>query len=208
MTTEEMLLCPMRAGEGICEPLKKAWPDSLAICCQPGYALISDAICNALHAAHAAGRESVLAKIQGPVAPKIGGVTYLNGSPYREIRCGACDGKIDLGSEKCPACGKAINWEQDQSPALIMTPEEAFNCELCWFEHRELPYSEYAQCELKEGSVVVRIQMFRECYYGHVKEYGSYWRCWTRKPTEEERKGGIWNGHNEEAGTIPSEPVD
>ena len=149
MTDQEMLSCPMRAGEGYCEPLKSAWKDSLAICCQPGYALISENICNALHAAFESGKRATIAEIQ--------------------------------------------------EPTRIMTSGEAFNCELCWFEHRELPYSGYAQSELKEGSVVVRIQMFREYYYGHIEQYGSYWRCWSRKPTEDQRRETPWLNRKEQA---------
>lgn len=31
------------------------------------------------------------------------------------------------------------------------------------------------------------------CLYCECKEYGSVWRVWTQKPTEEERKAAKWN---------------
>lgn len=32
-----------------------------------------------------------------------------------------------------------------------------------------------------------------EHYWAEVSEYGSCWRCWPRKPTDEERKAAKWD---------------
>lgn len=61
----------------------------------------------------------------------------------------------------------------------VMTPEEARNVEVVWVEDRST--REIYPC-------IVKNNMNDSKLY----KYGVQWRCWTAKPTEEQRKAVKW----------------
>lgn len=84
--------------------------------------------------------------------------------------------------------------------AKVLTLEEVINKgdELMWLEYKTAnvswlhsilcPTSPYSDNKMDGYSVSFQS--------GHVQIQGSYgrqWRCWTKKPSEEQRKGTEWN---------------
>ena len=63
----------------------------------------------------------------------------------------------------------------------VMTLEEARNVEVVWVEDRN---------EREIYPCIVKNNMNDSKLY----KYGVQWRCWTARPTEEQREGQDWNG--------------
>lgn len=100
----------------------------------------------------------------------------------------------------------AIGWD-DGDPELILEPlslEAAENLDVCWLEIRAGYYVE--PCAVgstgdfskgKRPVYVIGYDIGNAPLYNDA-EYGSYWRCWAEKPTEEDCKAAPWNDTKQE----------
>ena len=81
--------------------------------------------------------------------------------------------------------------------AQILTLEEACNADIFWYEHKNRVYSpEYGRFSSWEGQSIAIVRLGESGYaFEDPRSYGSWWRCWDKKPTEEVRKATPWEEH-------------
>ena len=91
--------------------------------------------------------------------------------------------------------------------ARVMTLDEVKHVEVCWVEESDetyvYPAIYYGQMKPYEKTVFVVDyddlceRDFEECFNEHRQlsndEYGILWRCWTQRPTDEQRKAVKWD---------------
>ena len=125
------------------------------------------------------------------------------------IRCGYCD--ADTGEQKNAAVAeriwnsfKKVERETDPSIVRVMTLDEVLDASCydaefvrpIWFENRGIFCSPMLMlCSTAERMQdCVRVVSFKNfgptCY--DMRNYGSWWRCWTGKPSEEQMDGTPW----------------
>lgn len=86
----------------------------------------------------------------------------------------------------------ALELLKEQEPRLL-TIEEITGDDECWFEGINGAYG-YADCYMCTGSKEVevhRIDMKPE--YVSWDDFKKKWRCWTARPTDEQRKALKWD---------------
>jgi hypothetical protein len=78
----------------------------------------------------------------------------------------------------------------------VMTLEEALGSEECWLERKDgnVTVADIALNGQDSGGYDVdsnELSTMR-CYIFHSGYYGKYWRCWTSRPTDEQREAVLW----------------
>lgn len=83
-----------------------------------------------------------------------------------------------------------LQYEQD---TRLLTLDEALSvCDYIYFEEKGNKYmSDFYLRDLGDDFVGIEYSGLTTVFY-HKKEYGSTWRCWTAKPTDEERQAAKW----------------
>ena len=77
--------------------------------------------------------------------------------------------------------------------AKILTLEEAMEADIFWFESRGTYSSEYGRvCDEHHNSIAIERLGFTGFAFEDSQFYGSWWRCWDSKPTDEQRKSEPW----------------
>ena len=80
-----------------------------------------------------------------------------------------------------------------QDEPHVLTLEEALNADVCWFESCTIYDSAYGVVYHQAGSNTVQIvRLEHGNAFEDVSDYGSSWRCWNRKPSEEQRRTAEW----------------
>ena len=90
-----------------------------------------------------------------------------------------------------------------KKPLVPLTFEEAYGADYCYIEFsvQEIPRPYVVMIGSMtangENKKIVRIYEFGEdverCLKLRGEDYGKTWRCWPRKPTDEERKAAKWD---------------
>lgn len=129
-----------------------------------------------------------------------------NGEPCTGEKYRTCP-YSPIGKPEYYNCGAAMAADalallREQEPR-VMTLEEvkAYDWDYCYLEEERLPGKEYRAvcgdyaltCITWPCVTSMRIQ------HGDEK-YGKKWRCWTHKPTDEQRKAVKWDGRPDETG--------
>lgn len=81
---------------------------------------------------------------------------------------------------------------EKQQPRL-MTLQETMDSDECWLEARNNACG-YGEALLSDDAE--RVEFFRPHCISTLDfyEYGLVWRCWTHKPTDEQRAAAKWEG--------------
>lgn len=92
---------------------------------------------------------------------------------------------------------------ESEKPQVPLTFEEAYGADYCYIEFsaQEIPRPYVVMIGSMtangENKKIVRIYEFGEdverCLKLRGEDYGKTWRCWPRKPTDEERKAVKWD---------------
>lgn len=97
--------------------------------------------------------------------------------PYREIGQPSPD-----CLDNCGILNDAIELLKKQEPR-VLTPEEAEHAEVVWFESR--------------NSLIVEPMFTRGKSFSDETaswfQYGRNWRCWSARPTDEQRRAVKWD---------------
>lgn len=90
-----------------------------------------------------------------------------------------------------------------EKPLVPLTFEEAYGADYCYIEFsaQEIPRPYVvmigSMTAKGENKKIVRIYEFGEdaerCLKLRGEDYGKTWRCWPRKPTDDERKAAKWD---------------
>lgn len=122
---------------------------------------------------------------------------------YDSARCPSCNAVLSISSRYCWQCGQKVThkWtvKQTQKPMTMEELKEIYFMreDHVWPHENKPPYL-YLDSSIEKNdhlwvawSIVVD---FLETGYRKytVESYGKTWRCWTEKPTEEERKNAKW----------------
>ena len=85
---------------------------------------------------------------------------------------------------------------RDQEPRLLKLEEvKAFGWDYCYLEEERLPGKEYRAVCGNYALTCITWPCVASMRIQHGdNSYGRKWRCWTAKPTEEQRKAVKWNG--------------
>ena len=77
----------------------------------------------------------------------------------------------------------------------VMTLEEAQGEDEVWFEFRPSNVGRYADCYMHDTGDRTRVYFTGKSVMSLFEnaDYGTTWRCWTAKPTEEQRKEVKWD---------------
>ena len=75
----------------------------------------------------------------------------------------------------------------------VLTLEEATGDDECWFEHSNGACG-YADCYLCTGAQAVEVWRTTEKTPEFLtwETYGKKWRCWSARPTKEQREATPW----------------
>ena len=77
--------------------------------------------------------------------------------------------------------------------ARIMTLEEAAKSDVCWLEIRDM--DRVMPCRIRWYYNSYFIKLFEGAPERFTEaEYGTELRCWTKRPTDEQREAVPWNG--------------
>lgn len=121
-------------------------------------------------------------------------------------------------AEKCADCKRNYKWKCDMQmysacdicgwlddaeimggvePSRLLTLEEALSSDECWIEGRNGACG-YGDALLTDDAE--RVDFFRPHSIATLDfyAYGSEWRCWSYKPTDEQRKAVKWDDPGEE----------
>lgn len=116
------------------------------------------------------------------------------------IRCAQAEVEWDYTLEYAAAFNMAIEALEllKAQEARVLTLEEACIQDVCWLEwrrHRRKPVA--CRVIMKKdyaGQPLPYVYRFFEEPTGYGKKnYGKDWRCWTAKPTDEQRKKVKWD---------------
>lgn len=99
-------------------------------------------------------------------------------------------------SEKAIKNARAAALRRYTQPIKPMTREEAANTEeAVWYEYNGSTRTEKIDCvALPEAKAYTEICTLRRdsAWLVTTENYGKTWRCWSRKPTDEERSAAEW----------------
>ena len=132
------------------------------------------------------------------------------------IRCGYCDAdtneqKSEAEAERIWNSFKKVEGEEAQSACHVLTVEELLDyseyddngVRCAWLENRGLFITPaLVQCGVAEREHdIVRAMTFTSfgCDSYYLDKYNSWWRCWNRKPTEEQSEAIPWDKMMSEA---------
>lgn len=77
----------------------------------------------------------------------------------------------------------------------VMTLEEAANAECVFYDWRTRGVRPAKVTRVPYKTGTYRVQRFGDIdEWVHADEYGEYWRCWTSRPTDEQREATPWAG--------------
>ena len=102
-------------------------------------------------------------------------------------------------AEKIHELQTKVHELQTVQTARVMTLEEACVQDVCWLEWRKRGRKPVA-CRVimrkdYAGQPLPYVYRFFEEPTGYSKKnYGKDWRCWTQRPTDEQRKAVKWDG--------------
>ena len=84
---------------------------------------------------------------------------------------------------------------RDQEPRLLKLEEvKAFGWDYCYLEEERLPGKEYRAVCGNYALTCITWPCVASMRIQHGDDsYGRKWRCWTAKPTEEQRKAVKWD---------------
>lgn len=75
----------------------------------------------------------------------------------------------------------------------ILTLDEAKGADVFWYESRCVYDSDFGRVGKLDGVTVAIERMGRSGFaFEDGRDYGSAWRCWNMKPTDEQRKAVPW----------------
>lgn len=75
----------------------------------------------------------------------------------------------------------------------VMTLEEAYNAELVWYDQINTGVRPAKVIRVPNKTGVYRVMRFGDIdAWEHAYEYGEFWRCWTSRTTDEQRKSTPW----------------
>lgn len=85
---------------------------------------------------------------------------------------------------------------RDHEPRLLKLEEvKAFGWDYCYLEEERLPGKEYRDVCGNYALTCITWPCVASMRIQHGDDsYGRKWRCWTAKPTEEQRKAVKWDG--------------
>lgn len=109
-------------------------------------------------------------------------------------------GTFEFSEEQVEAADKIVRYicsrimAQPAVPGLprVLTLDEAMVTDVCWLEKKgeDRPWP----CKVGGGEKWVVIWRFdQETTVMRRDEYGKLFRCWSARPTEEQRKEAAWN---------------
>ena len=109
--------------------------------------------------------------------------------PYRDTDGDTCDTMRPLFSD-------ALAMLKAQEPR-VMTLEEALDCNYCWFETHNWKNGDHFVPVLRalamdDDSGRTFIDQNDDLFGFRDEEYGKTVRCWTARPTEEQREAVKW----------------
>ena len=88
----------------------------------------------------------------------------------------------------------AIQFLSEELPR-VLTLDEAYTADFVWYESRSVYNSNFGTVRIGDTRQSVRIRRLCGSYaYEDKRDYGSTWRCWNKKPSDEEMKAVKWNG--------------
>lgn len=80
-----------------------------------------------------------------------------------------------------------------QDEPHVLTLEEALSADVCWYDSAWLHNPAYGSLKRSDGSTTVQIIRLEEGpAYEDVNSYGTSWRCWNRKPSDEHKRTAEW----------------
>ena len=86
----------------------------------------------------------------------------------------------------------ALELLKKQEPQ-VLTLEEVLGGDECWFEHINGACG-YADLYVHENGMVGVSRINKIISFIPAESYGKQWRCWSYRPTEEQRKAVKWDG--------------
>ena len=114
-----------------------------------------------------------------------------------------CCSNVDRPCYKCPGisngdvldCTRSICAESLKFlKPRVLTLEEAYDAEIVWYESRCVYDSAWGK--LSPGDTKVSTAITRLGHNGWAyeddRDYGSAWRCWSKHPSDEQRKATAW----------------
>lgn len=113
-----------------------------------------------------------------------------------------------FGCSECPyecddfdQCIEAVTYDalellKEQEPRVLTLEEvKAFGWDYCYLEEERLPGKEYRAVCGDYALTCITWPCVTSMRIQHGDEsYGKKWRCWSAKPTDEQRKAVEWNG--------------
>lgn len=129
---------------------------------------------------------------------------------YQCVTCESASPRIEFigntSQTKIEERLQAVSSRRAEPKNRVLTPEEAkAYCEggadaaPLWYDEKERNVSRWMMIDLPElafGSTATVKRLVNSQFFEPT--YGEKWRCWLRKPTEEERRETPWNGGAEE----------
>ena len=81
----------------------------------------------------------------------------------------------------------------------VLTFDEAFDSDVVYYESRCIYDSGYGEIFGSNAGFGVKIERIGKSGFAFEDErdYGSAWRCWNVKPSEEQRKRELWKEYRE-----------
>ncbi len=75
----------------------------------------------------------------------------------------------------------------------VLTLDEALSADVCWYDSAWIHNPAYGSLKRSDGTPTVQIIRLEEGpAYEDVNSYGTSWRCWNRRPSEEQRRTAEW----------------
>lgn len=121
---------------------------------------------------------------------------------YECSYCHACGPqRRGLQKEETSAAARAAAIRRYTPPLKPMTLEEAYEAEYCYLEHdtkgmdTQIVMLGMMSTNARNESRVEILEFGEDAdYCGKLEcsDYGKTWRCWSRKPTDEERSAAEW----------------
>ena len=106
--------------------------------------------------------------------------------PYADKKLGTCDAVQGLMND-------ALSLLKAQIPR-VLTLEEAYEADVCWAEVKEIIRIAPVRITKKNGVGAWVCHRFLSCSESFSEtDYGKYFRFWSARPTDEQRKAVKWN---------------
>jgi len=108
------------------------------------------------------------------------------------VKCPYCSPDVEHNCGRC-LFEDALELLKAQQPR-VMTLEEANDADVCWAEGRDGWDATPPRRVSLWNRYEVRLYRFASKEYVSLKpnEYGKTWRCWTARPTDEQREAVEW----------------